>query len=394
MKNKTISKLGFATFLIVAFYIFMVVFEGKVNFSKDTLQFAIDWPKLNKVVLSKNSNDLEIVKSEKGTWELPQKNNFPASEVMMRSLFLKLMDISTSEKIQVSPSGIEKLGLNESGKASGHGIISLSYPESEAGKIFLGALRSRKGETMENEIALTGEYVRFSQSDQVFILPMAINLQTDVKEWLSKDILDEKLADVYEFVVYHKSEDSKELVESYAAVRDDKLFLKDEAKFVLKKPLADGKEAKSSLINEVGQSLENLTLEDVEPSSKDEFKTIAIDGKVVYKLMDGEVIEVNSFRLEERHFVKISTILDTSLAKDISEKYNVFKSESKDTSNIRELPVASDADVDQRNDQFSKWIYEINGSVYSNISKDSKALIEEAKAPAIDTPPAEMVFPE
>jgi len=86
--------------------------------------------------------------------------------------------------------------------------------------------------------------------------------------------------------------------------------------------------------------------------------------------------------------------LDTSLAKDISEKYNVFKSESKDTSNIRELPVASDADVDQRNDQFSKWIYEINGSVYSNISKDSKALIEEAKAPAIDTPPAEMVFPE
>src|SRR5690606_39735138 len=54
--------------------------------------------------------------------------------LMMRSLFLKLMDISTSEKIQVSSSGIEKLGLNESGKASGHGIITLNYPEKEIGR--------------------------------------------------------------------------------------------------------------------------------------------------------------------------------------------------------------------------------------------------------------------
>lgn len=400
MKSRDLLKLVISAAVVFVVY-GVLQFSNRNGRTSNERSLSIKWEQVTKITLSKEDKMLDLVANEYGEWSLPARNSYPASSSAIRAFLLKLMDISTSQKVQVSSTGLEKLGLNDSGKHSGLGTITLFYKDKEAGKVYLGALRSRKGESMENEMALTGQYVKYSASDQVFMLPMAVNLKLEPKDWIETALLNVSINDVFEVVSRvlgsEKSQNSqKSLAPDLLLSREDDLFSSNAAKFKAEIDVPKGKEILQTNVNQVATALENFAFTDVLSINDDDFKSAKGDRVIEYRLLTGQVYEIKLARKDQRSFVVISTKIDSGLLNRVNALRSQFESlitakESKgspvtkpeDANNekgasIKKIEFANENEVSEVNKKFQGWVYEVPEYLYDRLSKTGEELLTDA----------------
>lgn len=375
MKNSSFNKLLIGAVVVFVVYIITVIFDGS-SASKKNFDLSIKWDQIKKIELAKGDSKLELISQTDGTWVLPSKNNYEVSDSSIRAFLLKLMDISTSQVVQVSSSGLEKLGLNESGKSSGLGTITLFYQDKEAGKIYLGALRTRKGESMETQVSLSGEYVKYSNSDNVYMLPMAISLQLDPKSWITTELINVFAKDVVSYKnPKFKLEKSGDLLDESNNSFSNNLVI------------PGGKQVQESQVSQVVSALENFSLVDVYSLDNKEIEGREQQGIVSYILRNGQEYEFILSKKDKKFLVQVQTKINSDIQARVKELLDSKQKESasgkegeKDTKQPN-IELANTDQVEKQNALFKPWVYEIPEYLYGRLLKKEAELLVDIKAP-------------
>jgi hypothetical protein len=379
MKNLTLTRLSILVLVIGSAY-FLLLFNGSNQSSNNfALSKKIEWQNINKITLEKEGKVIEIA-NEADKWFLPAKFNFPASTSHIRAFLLKLMDFSNAQKINISTEGLDKLGLTEEGKKVGHGIITLSYKDQqEQVKIFLGSLRSRKGETMANELNLTGQYLKYSSSEQVFMLPIAINLEMEEKKWIDTDLISIQPSEIYsiESASIEKVKDVKNL--DYFLTKSGNI-LSSEPKFDLSLNTPEGKVLQSSSITQVSSALEGLTFVDVVKKEDETIKKAEFAKSLKFNLLSGKVYQIKIDKIDNKNFIKVSVEFDPLLVSKLDQikkdtEKNNENTPKKEADNLNDknsnlkIEYANAEEVVVENKKFEDWVYEVPDFVYSRFTK-------------------------
>ena len=328
---------------------------------------------------------------DNGNWVVPSKGNYPASTAAIRSFLLKLMDISTSQKIQVFPEGLEKLGLNDSGKQSGHGVITLSYGDKEAAKVYLGSLRNRKGQGMEEQATLSGQYVKYSFSDQVFMLPLSINLQIEEKNWLKTELFSIPSSEIYSFESVAILPNGDIGKQDFGILRQDEISSSSAPKFGLTLPAPAGKEIQTTVVNQIVSGLENFNFSNVYRDSDELVKGVVFSKGAVFSLLNGLQYQVRVGKKDAQTLIKISSVLSKEVQSKVQE---IEKKITEGTSQVdgkqnetkvepKKIEYANDSSITLENQKLSGWVYEIPDFVASRFSKVPTDFFKDIAVPPV-----------
>lgn len=387
MKISRIKLLGAAAIIVGILYVFVNVggdTKHTPSFSKN-----IEWAKISKISLSKEGKIFELTKKE-DTWVIPSKFNYRAQDSSVQSFLLKLADISNAQKVQISDSGVDRLGLSEESKSKGQGIISLSYGDKEASKIYLGALRSVKGEPLENQLSLSGQYVKSAQDSQVYMIPLAISLQMEAKDWMSTEILRILPNTVYQIVLKNGADNSNS--DTIVIDRSDTLFSSDKASFKANVKIPGGKKINVDALSQVSSALESFTIDDIVSGANDDSGFMKV-GYALYRLTSGLEYRIDFYKKDAlsavRVFVDFNKELAGSLLK-IQEDFIASKKseggDNKDTDKAsiieesRKIVLSDQSKAQELHKQFDSWLYAVSDTQFLKMyKKTSEFLVDQEK---------------
>src|SRR5690606_21714354 len=174
----------------------------------------IAWNEVTSIELHKGKESILLEAQADGSWNVPLRNNYPASVSTIRSFMLKLMDLSSSQSIETTEEGIKKMSLDSlsasanevdqiTGEAASKGGVVLKGKDGkEIETLYLGALRTRKGGSDEEHLSLSGQFVRLGSTNEVYLIPLPLTFGTDVASWIEKQILKIEQGSVYSVEVF------------------------------------------------------------------------------------------------------------------------------------------------------------------------------------------------
>lgn len=384
MKISGIKNLGIIAIAAVIIYIF-IGSNGATTKLVPAFSKSVTWSKVDKIVLSKEGKTFELVKDKKNNavsdnWVIPEKSAYMANSSTVQAFLLKLADISNAQKVQISDSGLDRLGLTEESKSKGQGVISLFDGEKEVLKIYIGSLRSVKGESMENQLSLSGQYVKALNDPQVYMIPLAVVLKLDSKDWINTEILKIEESKIYQIIAKHGEDDSSS--DRVVIDRSDNIFSDNQAVFKTDVKIPGTKEVDSAVISQLSGSLANFVVDDVLEASSKNMEGAKKLGYLVFKLVSGLEYRLDLYKKDAKSFVAIKTTFSEDLASELKKRHEEFLAVKKEaTPNEGDSKKAEPAKEESKlylldkekaseiQQGFNNWLYEVSEQTLTQLNK-------------------------
>ncbi len=308
--------LGILLLLGVGFFLTQRGDEAREEVRHHSLFEDLAKEKISKIKIERGDKTFELAESN-GIWVVPAKHNYPADAGKVRSLLLKLLDMTVSQQIADSADNFDALGVSDAGVKRGLTRISLiGDTGAEFAALYLGEERQKKNQASGGG-RVVGQYVRRSNSNSVYLIPDTMDLSTALPSWLDSavvNILKSKIRSVAQSVVAEGDEK-----EEFVLERDITQAKGSEITFTMA-GLKSGEVLNQSMVSMVASGLENARTGDVFKSEDEVLKGKNFDLKTTYLTDTALKIEVSTSESAESVYAKFAVSLDSGLAENLAKE--------------------------------------------------------------------------
>jgi hypothetical protein len=301
----------------VVFFILDPKFKDGGKDSNRALLEVVDVERISSIVLEQGESKVELKRDEDGNWTVPSRGNYPAQGNRVKSLLLKIYDLSTSQQIPAGKDGLKKLGLDEAALKGGRARVRIYDREgSELGGLFLGNVREKKSAAPGpgGFSPPGGQFVRRTSDEQVYLVSTPLMVVTTLSHWLDTTVANVLQSKVHSVTQRRVGDQAGEV--EFSLVRKGESLSGD---LLLQGEIGEDQELQSSLISQVGAGLENLRIEDVSEASSDNVKDLKYDFETEYQIANGLVYTLRSAEEDDKVFATLSVRYDAELGKKLEE---------------------------------------------------------------------------
>ena len=209
-----LKPLSFIAFVLCAIGVSLYIFEqdpGKISKGRSGQMVLqdLDTKSLNRINIESSAGLLELHHSKGGNWTVKHLD-YPISKEKIQELLLELTEMRLGDLVSVNPErhGLFKLldpPLSEKDWDESRHAISLNLLLGDESSL----LDFRIGKVREQG---NGQYARFAGDNEVYLLPEALQIDTDTNEWLDKNLLLIKKEDFRNLKLHHSDEKPFNLV--------------------------------------------------------------------------------------------------------------------------------------------------------------------------------------
>lgn len=366
----------------------------------------VEGESIAKVKLQSDAKSLELVNTPTG-WAVPDRGNYPADEGKIRSLLLQVLSLTVNQKITDSADKYKTLGVDDEALTRGNGKIAFSDSEGkELGALLIGESRRPSRRDEANQSGSTGQYVRRAGELGVFVIPDSISFATIPEGWIQTDLFSipsSSVRHVRQYVVNGTTEQLEiDLLGTPEGVTP--------RSFGYQGAVNDNQTVEPSVVSQISSGLENARIVDVVSAGEvaAKLKDLQFDVRTVYELNSGLVYSVDSAKVGEDRYAKISVRFDPELAKAIQAEVDAFnqklktqeeeakkntevaKEGSADPSASEKPPIKSELkltlssaeDATKLQQKFSPWVYKFAQYQGDKFRQSKATLVKEKSAAA------------
>ena len=292
-----------------------------------------------------------------GTWVAREKGGYPAAFSKVKEALVSLSQLKQFERKTSDPARYAKLDLEDPAQkgASSKRLTAFTGDKTVA-DVIVG-----KSNAKEILFGRSLVYVRLPNDTQSWLAVGDPKLAAEIGDWLDRAVLDVKTGRIREVV--QTAGGGKEAGQAGAGpgrVPDRIIVGKDkpaDAEFALRN-LPEGREIKGErFLRYIGESLDNLTLEDVRPAGEIDFAGKAAGG-AVFRTFDGLVVTAKLARTgkpdeDDKYWMTFAAGVDeAALLKEKPKK----GSDLKPADAVRKEAAAIDA-------RTAGWAYKVSSTV-------------------------------
>jgi len=286
MKSKSLLLLlGALAIGVVAYY-----FSGSQR-SADTNnhlipELANNLNSVTKFTITEAGNAVlsEVSKSNKG-WVVDNRDGYAANKAAVRILFDNLAEAKLVEAKTSNPDNYTKLGVEDIDNAKAQGVLFSVAGLQESTDIIFG----NDGSSGKNT-----QYVRRTGEAQSWLINKKLKLNTDVTEWLQKNILDIPPERIKSVQITHPGGEVVNIANDG----------EDEYEYTLDATEPEGKMLSESEVYQVANALSSLQLRDVATFSKLDTESIT-PVVTIFKTFDGLKITTKAYSLDVNKYFTI-----------------------------------------------------------------------------------------
>jgi len=406
MNNKKLGLLGGAVLLFLLLFVLSNRAEDRA-IRRETVRLLSDvnTDEISAIAVQKGKEEAKLAFHD-GKWTVVDRANYPADGNKLRSIMLKLIELSLSQKVTDAEKNHAALGVAaESVEKGSTRVRMLGSGNKELASLILG----EKRKPGKSPMATDAQFVRRESNPAVYLSASAIEVPATPPAWLSTELLSVQESKVKRIL-------QEELSEVDAAERRQKVFeikalseADGKPKFELDLRPANGEEVQEPVLNSISGGLENVRIVDVQPAAApaEELKSRKFDRLTTYETSAGAVYEVRTLAVGTRIFAKIDVRFSPELAKateaetaaqnekrkqEFEAKKKAAEEKKEEYTGPKEFsPVAPDVTtpeaVQKLAKEYASWIYEF-ANFQGEKFRRGKADLLKTKAPEPE-PPAE-----
>jgi len=382
-KNLTILSIALVVLLAV-FFLTDTREKGAIKRGGSRLFDGTNADAIASVILTSKGTKLEL-KNDGNGWVLPARSGYQADLNKLRSLILKVLDLTGSQKVTSDNKHFEALGVADNSAEKTNARIQLL---SQDGKELLSLLLGEPRKKGRSVAAAPGQYIRKSGDEQVYLLGDPLEISASVSNWLNAELINIPQSKVRRVIQEMIPADQS----SANRTKVFELTSDGSGKFELDLQPSGNEEVQQPTVISVGGGLENVRITDVFKSDAENVKGKEFDMFTTYYLSTGAVYEVRSFSADSKIFAALSARLDPELVKEnekftaeLNEKrkaeYEEKKKAAEEAKKAEEQAagdkevsdskvkfpqayeplkpdVVTDADIARVNERHSNWVYE------------------------------------
>lgn len=278
-----------------------------------TLLGDLKGEEINRLMLQQGQTSLELA-AKQGNWVIPVKSEYPADSGKVRSLLLKLLDLTATQKVPSSADNLDALGVADNSTEKSFSRVTLmDNTGKELGGLLVGS--SRKGKTGGVVGPSRGQYVRRVGTKDVYLIGEALTINATPEYWLDTELLNvaqSSVRSVEQLKVSPEGETRDFLLEHADA---DVPFSAISTKVT--PPLEGDAKIDDSILSQILSGIENLRVKDVvtPQETKETLKDVAFDKATVYPTSSGNVYKILSAEKADKGYIKIEVRFDPEIAK-------------------------------------------------------------------------------
>jgi len=195
-----------------------------------------------RIVKSGNQTVATLARGDQG-WVVKEAESYAADWARLKALLASVAQAQIVELKTANPEYFDRLGLKDvADSASDAKEIEMSAGENQTSLLVGHAAQGRDG-----------QYVRFPDTDQALLVDKTMNVATELRDWLERDIVDVPESEVVEVTIVHP--DGEQVSVRKTSAEDQDFALQN---------VPEGREIQSSWsVNALGGSLSGLVLDQV-----------------------------------------------------------------------------------------------------------------------------------
>lgn len=353
--------------LIVVFVglLALLIVVDRESSNRPTAKLAtegIDSSDISKILISKGSERVEVIKSAKGSWILPQKSDFAASITKINSLILRFVSIKLDQFVTNIDQNFADLGVSDESYKEGKTMVQFFNSQGKELSAYLLGNEKIQNTGSKSSIQMmpksfsTQQYFRVKGSKDVYLLPDTLSYDAESSKWIDSIVLN-----VFQHnLVKVKIEDGKiELLAERVEKEENKVKTYD-INYKLS-GLSEGEEVDKVKAGQLMLSLESLEAVDVYKSSDEIVTNLSFKYSNIYFENNGLVYTIQFAKNDKDElFVKVAVNFDSEYKIDDSVKNPALKLSSKE-------------EAEKLNNRLSNWVFKI-----SEFQKDRFKLVKSA----------------
>ncbi len=369
MKNNKLILLIGISIILGGIFFFLSKKSDKVDSGSDItagIFSALDIESIKGIKIEDADNSV-LLSLKEDIWTVESLGGYPADYGKIHELVFSLTRLSPGQVLTKRKELYNKFGLNAPPEKDGGSVVFfLGVDGNELMGIILGKEREAG-----NQKGGSGQYIRFMDRDEVFLIGSEINAQAEGKSWLKKELTKVKEEEIESIVIEHG--DERENIVLKRAKREDELKLEGDR--------PTDKELKNYEISSIGSVLQNLMLESVYSENDSDLKKIDFNITYIASLFNGSVYRIESGEKDKKFYIKIGIDYITPLVEEKEEKEpgKEGENEGEDKQQPELFPEEMEAKVMESNTYFSGWVYEIPSYSGNKLAKKRSELFEERK---------------
>ena len=263
---------------------------------------------------------------EDGRWRSPDKFNYPVDSNDVRELVVKLSDMRYIER---KTSKTERLATAD---------------DKPLAEVIVGRPSARFIDG-----SVSGTYIRFPETDKVWLASGAVNVQTRLVPWLDRTVVSVP-ADTVTHVVISAGDDAYEVVREGEG---------DTASYKIPQ-VPEGREADARAAQNLTRSLASVSLEDVRPAADLALPADARQARV--ETQDGVAVDLRLAEIDKKPWMTVNA----TYIGDAGDESDAAKAARKR--------------VDEINARVHDWVYWVPSDVFDRLTAPlEKQLIEVKK---------------
>ena len=282
---------------------------------------------------------------ENGKWRVPDKYDYPVDNNDVRDLVVKISDMRYIERKTSNTKRFARLEVNDiKDELSESVYIRMAAADDRTlAEAVVGRPSSRFIDG-----SVSGTYIRFPKTDEVWLASGAVNVQTRLVPWLEREVV--KIpADTVARVVIGKGDGAYELVREGEG---------DNVKYVIPQ-VPKGRELADRVTQDLTRSLANVALEDVKPRAE---LTMPADARVArVETLDGVAVDLQLAEIDKQPW----SLVSASYIGDAGDESDPAKAARQRVADI--------------NARVGNWAYWIPSDIYDRLTKPLEKQLEPKK---------------
>ncbi|MCB0323905.1 MAG: DUF4340 domain-containing protein [Bdellovibrionales bacterium] len=401
MTKRSVIVLGLGTLILAGIYVLTLPAGPKHGSDTEYLFSDVEPDRIAKIQIEQGEAAVTLELKD-NTWSLPERNHYRADPGKIRSILLKLLDLSSTQRLPTSPEAEAKLGLDEAAiKKDRARVRFFDSSGKELAGLMLGNTRPRaEGGTSQMNIGTAGQYVRRTDRDGIYLIGLPVTVSAALSNWLDSALLN-VLSPRIVSVVQEATPAEGGSEERFRLEREGETL-------ALAGEVAEGKEIQAAMVSQVAAGLENITITDVHPA--EEFAASHFDTRTVYNVNDGLQYAVETLERDGSVFARLRVKFDEALAEWLKAEAAAKKpdaavaepvpsptADEQGAASPQETPteakaekkespsepkLASGEEAEKLNAQFGPWVYELAEYQGKKFRRSREELLRDKDTPA------------
>jgi hypothetical protein len=384
MNKKNLQILLLTVFVLGALFYFSEENpNNKIAEQQQNLLSALSLKDVAKVEVSRGAETTTLAQTNNG-WVVVEGSGYAADRAKINSLLLKLFDISTSQVLPMDENSLSALGLKEeSVKDSTTRIRFLNSEDKELESVYLGELRKSKDDPLQGG----GQFVRSNDPKSAYLVSQPIYVDTAVRSWLDVNVLNILKSRV---LSVQRCE-----IESCDSNVELELVRQPGENGTWKYSLTGSTEDPNSVgVSQLVSGLENFRLSGVMPVTEDVASELEFNTRLIYKIENGLVYNIDLASQGEKQFAKISVKFDQELANKLTAEATAKQKEQEESAAQKEESTDDDKeskpvekpkmsnlkDAEATNSIYQNWIYEIESFQANKLKVSKEELLKKSSS--------------